>query len=159
MACNRHGYEDYVRQIQSIPLNPSPEVFGLHVNAGITRNLELAGRMFDSMTLIRGAVIVGDATKQDEILLNMKRDMYDRMPDLFDIEEAQKRYPIVYMESMNTVLVQELERYNDLLAEIRSSLTMLEKAVKGLIVMTPSLEVCSRRSSIDRNALYIRWNI
>lgn len=137
----RHGYEDYMKQIQSIPLNPSPEVFGLHANAGITRNLELAARLFDSMTLMRGAVIAGDATKQDEILLNMKRDMYERIPDLFDIEEAQKRYPIVYMESMNTVLVQELERYNDLLMEIRSSLTMLEKAVKGLIVMTPSLEV------------------
>ncbi|XP_019696725.1 dynein heavy chain 7, axonemal [Harpegnathos saltator] len=136
----RHTYEDYVKQIQSIPLNPSPEVFGLHVNAGITRNLQLATGLFDSMARIRGAVVTGDATKQDEILLNMKRDIYERMPDLFDIEEAQQRYPIEYVESMNTVLVQELERYNDLLTEIRSSLSMLEKAVKGLIVMTPSLE-------------------
>lgn len=131
-----------MRQIQSIPLNPSPEVFGLHVNAGIARNLKLTADLLDSMVRIQGAVVTGDATKQDEILLNMKRDIYERMPQLFDVEEAQKRFPIEYMESMNTVLVQELERYNDLLAEIRSSLSMLEKAVKGLVVMTPSLEVC-----------------
>lgn len=117
-------------------------MFGLHVNASITRNLELTASLFDSMTLIRSAVIVGDVRKQDEILLNMKKDIYERIPDLFDIEEAQKRYPITYIESMNTVLVQELERYNDLLAEIQNSLTTLEKAVKGFIVMTPLLEVC-----------------
>ncbi|XP_072757047.1 dynein axonemal heavy chain 12-like [Anoplolepis gracilipes] len=136
----KHGYEDYVKHIQSIPLNPLPEVFGLHVNAGITRNLVLTASLFDSMTLIRSAIIVGDTRKQNEILLNMKKDIYERIPELFDIEEAQNRYPITYIESMNTVLVQELERYNDLLAEIRNSLTTLEKAIEGFIVMTPLLE-------------------
>lgn len=137
----RHEYEDYIKQIQGIPLNPSPEVFGLHMNAGITRDLELANNFFQSMMLIQGTVTVGDTTKQDEMLLNMKNDIYDRLPELFDIEEAQKHYPILYMESMNTVLIQELERYNILLNEIRESLNMLEKAVKGLIVLTPALEV------------------
>ncbi|CAK9798694.1 Dynein axonemal heavy chain 7 [Anthophora quadrimaculata] len=137
----RHEYEDYIKQIQAIPLNPPPEVLGLHMNAGITRDLELANDFFQSMMLIQGTVTVGDTTKQDEMLLNIKKDIYDRMPQLFDIEEAQKRYPVMYMESMNTVLIQEMERYNTLLNEIRQSLTMLEKAVNGLIVMTPGLEV------------------
>ncbi|XP_076756861.1 dynein heavy chain at 62B [Xylocopa sonorina] len=137
----RHEYEDYIKQIQGIPLNPPPEVLGLHMNAGITRDLELANNFFQSMMLVQGAVVVGDTTKQDEMLLNMKDDIYNRMPELFDIEEAQKTYPVTYMESMNTVLIQELERYNTLLQEIRQSLTMLEKAVKGLIVMTPMIEI------------------
>ena len=111
------------------------------MNAGITRDLELANEFFLSMMLIQGEVTIGDTTKQDEMLLNIKNDIYDRMPEPFDIEEAEKRYPIVYMESMNTVLIQELIRYNVLLREIRESLDMLEKAVKGLIVMTPELEV------------------
>ncbi|XP_017762251.1 PREDICTED: dynein heavy chain 12, axonemal-like [Eufriesea mexicana] len=137
----RHEYEDYIKQIQGIPLNPSPEVVGLHMNAGITRDLELANNFFQSMMLIQGTVTVGDTTKQDEMLLNMKNDIYDRLPELFDIEEAQQYYPIVYMESMNTVLIQELQRYNILLYEIRESLNMLEKAIKGLIVLTPALEI------------------
>ncbi|XP_076222913.1 dynein heavy chain at 62B [Nomia melanderi] len=137
----KHEYEDYIKLIQSIPLNPSPEVLGLHMNAGITRHLELASTFFRSMLLIQGmAVTAGVSSEQDEILLGMKKDIYDKMPALFDVEEAQKRYPIIYSESMNTVLVQELERYNRLLYEIRQSLSMLENALKGLIVMTPSLE-------------------
>lgn len=132
-----------MKHIQSIPLNPPPEVFGLHINAGIIRNFELTANLFDSMILIRSAAIVTDARKQDEILLNMKKNIYEKILELFDIEEAQKHYPVTYTESMNTVLIQELERYNDLLAEIQNSLTMLEKAIKGFIVMTPMLEVCS----------------
>lgn len=130
-----------MKHIESIPLNPSPEVFGLHANAGITRNLEFATNLFDSMTLVRNAVIMGDISKQDEILINIKKDIYEKIPEIFNIEEAVKYYPIVYMESMNTVLIQELERYNSLLTEIRYSLTTLEKAVKGIIMMTPLLEV------------------
>ncbi|KOC62554.1 Dynein heavy chain 7, axonemal [Habropoda laboriosa] len=137
----RNEFEDYIKQIQAIPLNPPPEVLGLHMNAGIARDLELANNFFQSMMLIQGTMAVGSTSKQDEILLNMKKDIYDRMPDLFDIEEAQKRYPVMYMESMNTVLIQEMDRYNTLLNEIRQSLMMLEKAVNGLIVMTPALEI------------------
>lgn len=137
----RLEYEDYVKQIEEIPLNPPPEALGLHMNAGITRDLELANNFFLSMMLVQGTVTVGDTSKQDEMLLNMKTDIYDKMPELFDMEEAQKKYPVVYMESMNTVLIQELERYNTLLHEVRQSLVMLERAVQGLIVMTPGIEV------------------
>lgn len=83
----------------------------------------------------------GDTAEQDKILLSMKADIYDRLPEPFDLEEAEKLYPGSYSESMNTVLIQEMERFNILLREMRSSLEMLEKAVKGMIVMTPDLEV------------------
>lgn len=122
-------------------MNPPPEVFGLHMNAGITRDLEVSKTFFDSMLQIQGTVTVGDTSKQDELLLTMKRDIYNRLPELFDLEEAQKVYPVSYMESMNTVLIQEMERYNTLLRAMRGSLAMLEKAVQGMIVMTPELEV------------------
>lgn len=111
------------------------------MNAGITRDLELSKNFFDSMMLIQGTVAVGDTTKQDELLLLMKENIYSKLPNLFDIEEAHNLYPTMYMESMNTVLVQEMERYNILLAEMRNSLVMLERAIKGLIVMTSALEV------------------
>lgn len=93
------------------------------------------------MIKIHGAAKTGEVVKHEELLLALKEDIYERLPDLFDVEEVQKKYPVTYSESMNTVLIQEMERYNIILQEMKSSLTMLENAVRGLIVMTPDLEV------------------
>jgi dynein heavy chain len=49
-------------------------------------------------------------------------------------------YPISYAESMNTVLMQELVRYNNLVSCIKESLGDLKKALKGQILISASLE-------------------
>jgi dynein heavy chain len=66
--------------------------------------------------------------------------IFKRMPQLFDIEEVTKNYPIIYEESMNTVLIQELIRFNKLLQVVRTSTVQLKEAVAGLVTMSADLE-------------------
>lgn len=64
-----------------------------------------------------------------------------QLPKPYDLADTNEKYPITYEESMNTVLVQEMERFNRLINAITSSLTDLKKAIKGLVVMNAELEV------------------
>jgi dynein heavy chain len=50
-----------------------------------------------------------------------------------------KLYPVSYNESMNTVLTQELQRFNGLIKIVRSSLKDIKLAMMGKIVMNASL--------------------
>lgn len=66
-------------------------------------------------------------------------DILSRIPDDIDYEATvkligPKRQPL------DVVLLQEIQRYNALLRKTRSSLTDLQLAIKGLILMSPELE-------------------
>lgn len=65
-------------------------------------------------------------------------------PEQFNIAEIMKMYPVEYKESMNTVLTQELQRFNGLIKIVRSSLKDIKLALLGKIVMNSALEAASK---------------
>jgi len=56
------------------------------------------------------------------------------------LDEAVKKYPVKYEESMNTVLQQEILRFNKLVVTVRKSLENLNKAIEGFVVMSAELD-------------------
>lgn len=82
----------------------------------------------------------GGASSRDNLLDKLAGDILERMPPKFDIEGALERWPVTYDQSLNTVLVQEMQRFNKLIAVVMSTLANLRKALKGQVVMSGDLE-------------------
>ena len=78
-----------------------------------------------------------------------------KLPEVFDLDVVTAKYPTQYNESMNTVLVQEMQRFNRLLTVVRSTLRDLTKALKGLVVMSSDLEEVGR--SLQIGAVPAGW--
>ncbi|KAJ8944985.1 hypothetical protein NQ318_010187 [Aromia moschata] len=86
----------------------------------------------------------------DKYLTMLCADILGRLPKSFDMEEAKNKYPVEYSESMNTVLVQEMERFNKLYRAISTSLITMQRAIVGLVAMSPALEDFSNSLVLGR---------
>ena len=137
-ACSTH--EEFVDHIRELPLTAEPEIFGLHANADITKDQQETDLFLSSILLTQSQSSGGAATSRDALLDEMCGEIIGKMPQPFDIEMVRYKYPVDYHESMNTVLTQELVRYNWLIEIIHATLADLRKALKGLVVMSGDLE-------------------
>ena len=135
-------YDSYLQFIKQLPSSQLPEVFGMHDNVDISRELQDTKHLFEDLLLTQaqtgGGGSGGSTTEQK--LTEIATDILTKIPEEFDIEAAVEKYPVQYNESMNTVLVQEMERFNRLCGVVKTSLLNLQKAIKGLVVMSDALE-------------------
>ncbi|OEH74384.1 dynein heavy chain related protein [Cyclospora cayetanensis] len=135
--------EGFNKYIQSLPPNAQPEVFGLHENANINCAKMEGKELLDGiLSMVPQSRSAGSSCPESTVS-DLAAYVQSLLPEPFDVESVEERYPTRYEESMNTLVVQESIRYNGLLAVINKTMNDLRLALKGRIVMTEELEMVS----------------
>jgi dynein heavy chain len=133
-------HASYVEYIRTLPIAEGPECYGLHDNAAITSSiLDTTKLLASALSLLPRSTAAGAKT-WGEMLAETGGIVEAQLPDVFDLEKICIQYPTKYEDSSNTILTQELERYNVLLSRVKVSLRDVQRALKGEVVMSPELE-------------------
>ncbi|OAF65946.1 hypothetical protein A3Q56_06301 [Intoshia linei] len=132
--------KSYLDYIKSLPNNDPAEIFGLHENAKISFAQNEAVLLFSYLQKLEPKIVSKQSGSREEGIYQSADKILAMIPPLFDISKIMQKYPILYEQSMNTVLNQEAIRYNNLLEIVKISLIGVKKALKGLIVLDRTLE-------------------
>eukprot|EP00002_Diphylleia_rotans_P017763 TRINITY_DN3442_c0_g1_i2.p1 TRINITY_DN3442_c0_g1~~TRINITY_DN3442_c0_g1_i2.p1 ORF type:complete len:3137 (-),score=716.67 TRINITY_DN3442_c0_g1_i2:70-9480(-) len=136
-----HGpLENYTEAITNQPLINSPEVFGLHPNAEIgyltNATKEMWRNVIDMQPRIGSA---SGGISRDDYIKNLAIDLQAKIPDPFDLHRTAKVLGDTITPTQ-VVLLQELERWNNLVNKMTVMLRELLKALAGEIGMSNELD-------------------
>ncbi|GMH70086.1 hypothetical protein TrRE_jg13191 [Triparma retinervis] len=133
-------HESYMDYINSLPMAAEPEVFGMHSNASITCDQNDADDAFKIIVSLQPRASAGGGLSREDVIFNIATEMEAKVSPPWDIEAVGMLYPVMYNECLNTVLIQEGQRFNNLTVVVRHTLPLLKKALRGLVVLSAELE-------------------
>jgi len=134
------SHEATLEAIGNMNMVVPPGVYGFHDNANLTREQNETYSLMDNLLLTAGQAAGGGGSSSEDTIREVAEDILGRMPEPWDVAVVQEKYPTMYEESMNTVLIQELTRFNRLIHVIKASLYDIQKALKGMMLMSEDLE-------------------
>jgi len=141
------SYSALMSYFDNLPMVDNPEVFGMHDNANISFQLQETQAIYETVLGLQPRVGGGggEGEKTPEDIVDDLAGMFvEEMPEKLDIEKAApgmfEVMPNGAYRSLDTVLMQEMDRFNKLIRTMGSTLVELKKAIKGLVVMSADLE-------------------
>jgi dynein heavy chain, axonemal len=147
--------ENYVQMVESLPLVNSPAVFGLHPNAEIGYYSNAVKDMWVNLISLQPRrAASGEGMSREDYIGITARDIYTKIP-LTSLDVGS--YDLLQTRSMlerrngdgivdgvitpcQVVLLQELERWNNLVKRMALSLQDLQRALIGEIGMSDELD-------------------
>ncbi|XP_030382446.1 dynein heavy chain 2, axonemal-like [Scaptodrosophila lebanonensis] len=132
--------QSYIDQIQMLPNFDKPEAFGQHPNADIASLIGETRMLFETLLSMQAQTSSGGTAENAEAkVLDLAKDIMLGMPDEINYEQTAKIIGI-NRTPLEVVLLQEIERYNALIDNMRAHLIDLRRGIQGLVVMSSDLE-------------------
>uniref|UniRef100_A0A8C8W0I7 Dynein, axonemal, heavy chain 6 n=1 Tax=Peromyscus maniculatus bairdii TaxID=230844 RepID=A0A8C8W0I7_PERMB len=142
LADSLQEFKDY---IEDLPLIDDPEIFGMHENANLVFQYKETNTLITTILEVQPrSSSGGEGKSNDEIVQELVASIQTRVPEALHMEGASEslfvKDPQGRLDSLTTVLGQEVDRFNNLLKLIHISLETLNKAIAGLVVMSEEME-------------------
>ncbi|XP_052801261.1 dynein axonemal heavy chain 10-like isoform X3 [Mya arenaria] len=137
----RDNYTDF---IETLPLANTPEVFGLHPNAEIGYYTQAARDMW--LHLVELQPQTGESSSgisREDFIDKIASDVLGKIPEEFELDKLRKRFGLE-ISPTTIVLLQELERWNNLVNRMQKSLVTLKRALAGEVGMSSELDDVAR---------------
>lgn len=97
--------QEYIDYVNELPLLTPSDVFGFHPNADITKDMNETNLLTSSLLLCTSTEGGGSGkASMEEVLDELCNKILKDFPLPYSIEQVLQKYPVMYNESMNTVL-------------------------------------------------------
>ncbi|XP_029794387.1 dynein heavy chain 6, axonemal [Suricata suricatta] len=142
LADTLQEFKDY---IENLPLMDDPEIFGMHENANLVFQYKETNTLINTILEVQPrSSSGGEGKSNDEIVQELVASVQARVPETLEMEGASEslftKDSQGRLNSLTTVLGQEVDRFNQLLKLIHTSMETLSKAIAGLVVMSEEME-------------------
>ncbi|XP_041823849.1 dynein heavy chain 5, axonemal [Melanotaenia boesemani] len=154
--------QDILQHIEALPPIDSPEVFGLHPNADITYQTNLANETLNTIINIQPKESGGGAGETREASVQrLANEMLEKLPrDYVPHEVKAQLQKMGPLQPMNIFLRQEVDRMQRVISSVRSTLIDLQLAIDGTIIMSEDLRNaldCMFDARVPRLWLRLSW--
>jgi dynein heavy chain len=132
---------EYRTAIEALPLNDTPEAFGLHPNANITYQTNTADEILSTIMSIQPKdSSSGMGETRESVVYRLCDDMLQKLPDDYiphEVKAALIKMDI--LQPLNIFLKQEVDRMQKVITNVRNTLKDLKLAIDGTIIMNEKL--------------------
>ncbi|XP_051538163.1 dynein axonemal heavy chain 5 [Myxocyprinus asiaticus] len=133
--------QDYHAHIDALPLVDTPEVFGLHSNADITYQTNMANETLCTILNIQpkdsGS---GEGETREASVQRLASEMLEKLPaDYVPHEVKSYLQQMGAFQPMTIFLRQEIDRMQRVIGRVRNTLMDLKLAIDGTIIMSEDL--------------------
>ncbi|CAL4136476.1 unnamed protein product, partial [Meganyctiphanes norvegica] len=123
--------EHYLNHISELPRDTPPHIFGMNSNASINKDQAETTKLFAAVLLTQSLGSGGSGEGEGDTVARTCEEILKKIPEPFRVDDALAKFPTIRENSLNTVMVQEMCRYNNLINTINSTLSSVLKAMAG----------------------------